>query len=940
MSAISRKKQPKKIPLMVMLVALFVILNFLAVGMVGYLSFRNGYRAVDDVVHQLRNEITARIEEHLNTFLDAPHHINEVNAGLLRRGLIKANDVGGLERHFWEQIQMFDSVSSIYFGNTKGGLIDAGREGIGGNLYVISTDGFVKGIFKKYATDSQGRRTDLLLSVPDFDARTRPWYMGAVNKGNAVWSAPYILFTGQDMAIAASRPVYNEKQELLGVVSVDIFLSRLSDFLQSLKIGKTGQAFIMERTGLLIASSAGGKPFIKPDQDGGRRRIYAGESAVPLIRQAADALTKEFGDYNHIAEVRQLEFEVDGARQYLQVSLSKNRQGLDWLIVIVIPEADFMARINANNRTTIFLIIVTLLITILAANAATRKIIGPISQLNRFAHLLSKGEWNHTIRKDSQISEISALTKSFNYMAGQLQQMVGELTKEIAERKQTEKALRASKENLRTTLNSIGDGVITTDIDGKITGINPVAESLTGWKHKEALGKPLTKVFNIINHQTRKPVRSPVEKVLKNGKIVGLANHTVLISKDGTEYQIADSGAPIQDVWGNITGVVLVFRDVSEQLQAERKLLKIKKLESLGVLAGGIAHDFNNLLTGLFGNIELAKMLLPAGHKAQKLLESAGNSMDNAINLTKQLLTFAKGGEPIKKTLCLGDVITEAMRFSLRGANVNFRTRIAPNLWPVEADKGQVHQVISNLVINAQQAMPGGGTITLAAENVENSEGRHVKITVEDNGIGIAPQYLDRIFDPYFTTKQKGSGLGLAITHSIIAQHNGTIRVDSNLNKGTIFTIHLPAAEEKEDTGPHEISETSPVPPVSSARILVMDDEDVVRDVIGAMLKRMGYEVAFAADGQEAVIKYRASYENGKSYDLVITDLTIPGGMGGLEAGQKILKTDPQAKIIVSSGYATDPVMANYKEYGFKGIVVKPYSFADLQKVIRQVLRI
>ncbi len=940
MSVLSRNRLPKKIPLLIVLVTSFVTLNVLAVGLVGYLSFRNGQRAVNDVARQLRSEITTRIKEHLYTFLTTPQQINQANADILRQGVLAADDAVALERHFWGQIRIFDSVSSIYFGNPDGGLVDAGREGAGGSLYVIATDGFKSGPFKKYATDSRGQRTDLLVTVPDFDARTRPWYNGAVSKDNAVWSAAYILFTGQDMSIAASRPVYNKRQELLGVVSVDLFLSQLGSFLQNLEIGETGQGFVMERSGLLVASSADEKPFTELGTDEPQRRLYASESTVPLIRYATEALAAQFGDYRNITGEQQLEFDVNGQRQFLQVSPIENEDGLDWLIVVVIPEADFMAQISANNRTTIFLIIITLGIAVVVSVVTTRRIIGPILQLNAFAHELSKGQWGRPIGHDSRISEISSLTQSLNHMAGQLQQMVAELITEVAERKQTAEALRESEENLRTTFNSIGDAVITADVTGKVTGMNPVAETLTGWGQAEALGKPLTEVFHIINDQTREPVQNPVDKVLKAGKVVGLANHTALIARDGAEYQIADSGAPIQNATGRITGVVLVFRNVTEQLRAEQELLKAKKLESVGVLAGGIAHDFNNLLTGLFGNIELAKMFLPTGHKSHQFLESAGRSMESATNLTNQLLTFAKGSDPIKETIFIGAVITDTARFSLRGSSVKLQTDIAPDLWPVEADKGQLSQVISNLVINAQQAMPTGGTITLAAKNVEIATGKYVQINVQDEGTGIAPQYLDQIFDPYFSTKQTGSGLGLASTHSIISKHNGTITVKSQLHRGTTFTIHLPAAAEKEATAAGEFSAEMPVAPVFSARILVMDDEEVVREVIGAMLEKLGHTVIFAVDGQEAVSKYQTSSENGMSYDVVITDLTIPGGMGGQEAAQEILRIDAQAKIIVSSGYATDPVMANYREYGFKGIVVKPYRFADLKKVIQQILKL
>lgn len=299
--------------------------------LVGYLSFRNGQSAVNDVARQLRGEVTTHIEEHLYTFLNTPYQINQANAGLLRQNILAANDATALEHHFWEQIRIFDSVSGIYFGNTEGGLVDAGREGAEGFLCVISTDGFVSDPFKKYATDSRGERTDLLVTISDFDARTCPWYINAVNKDNAAWSEAYILFTGQDMAIAASRPVYNEQQELLGVVSVDLFLSHLSSFLQSLEIGKTGQAFIMERSGLLVASSTEEKTFTEPDEYEAQRRLYAYESANPLIRHAAEALAAQFGDYRHIAETQYVEFEIDGKHQFLQISPIENKDGLDWL---------------------------------------------------------------------------------------------------------------------------------------------------------------------------------------------------------------------------------------------------------------------------------------------------------------------------------------------------------------------------------------------------------------------------------------------------------------------------------------------------------------------------------------------------------------------------------------------------------------------------------
>jgi two-component system cell cycle sensor histidine kinase/response regulator CckA len=511
------------------------------------------------------------------------------------------------------------------------------------------------------------------------------------------------------------------------------------------------------------------------------------------------------------------------------------------------------------------------------------------------------------------------------------------LEHEIAERKQAEAALKKSEENLRITLNSIGDAVISTDTAGTVVRMNKVAEQLTGWRQEDAIGQPLPIIFRIFQGQTNVPAENPAQKVMRAGKIVELANHTVLRAKAGEQYHIADSGAPIRDDRGNIIGVVLVFRDVSEQLRTEQELLKVKKLESLGLLAGGIAHDFNNLLTGVFGNVELAKMNMVDNEQPRPFLERAMRSLDDAINLATQLLTFAKGGDPIKETLDIGPVITNAATFSIRGSNVRLRLDVAPELWPVEADKGQLGQVMSNLVINAQQAMPTGGEVTLSAANVETRAGRYVKITVRDEGSGIAPQDIDRVFDPYFTTKHTGSGLGLATAHSIVNKHDGRLTVASELNQGATFIIHLPVASE-DLTGMDQPSTAHARLWPSPLNVLVLDDEEGVRAVLGAMLETLGHVPAFAETGQEAVEKYRVAHQNDAAFDVVITDLIIPGGMGGRETAQEILELNPQAALIVSSGYATDPVMANYRQYGFKSVVVKPYRLADLQKALEQAV--
>lgn len=495
-------------------------------------------------------------------------------------------------------------------------------------------------------------------------------------------------------------------------------------------------------------------------------------------------------------------------------------------------------------------------------------------------------------------------------------------------RKQTMQ-IRASEEKFRSYVEHAPGGIFVADEKGNHVESNEAAARITGYSQYELLNMNLIELIAPEDHQK---ARKHYETLLKTGKAT---DDLSFIKKDGSLNYWTVAAVKLSD--NRLLGFVT---DITDRKRIEAERLKLSKLESVGVLAGGIAHDFNNVLTGLFGNIEMAKVFLPPTHKAHKFLESAMRSMERATHLTKQLLTFARGGDPIREILSIGGVITETAQFSTRGSNVKLKIDIASNLWPVEADKGQLSQVISNLVLNAQQAMPTGGVITIIAKNIETSEGRFVQISIHDEGLGIPPQYVDKIFDPYFTTKQHGSGLGLAIIQSIISKHNGTIAVDSELNQGATFTIRLPATKKSDAiVVTNKLSDRPAAMPVSVAHILVLDDEKAVRDVLTAMLEALGHNVSHAVDGQEAIEKYQQAYLNGSAYDAVITDLTIPGGMGGQMAAKEIFSIDPAAQIIVSSGYATDPVMANYKEYGFKARIVKPYRFEEIQNVTQQVLK-
>ena len=385
--------------------------------------------------------------------------------------------------------------------------------------------------------------------------------------------------------------------------------------------------------------------------------------------------------------------------------------------------------------------------------------------------------------------------------------------------------------------------------------------------------------------------------------------------------------------------------DITEKRKAEEELLKMRKLKSIGTLAGGIAHDFNNVLLGIFGNIALAKREIKEDHPAYSLILEAEKAMNRATSLTNQLLTFAKGGTPIKQTIKMSDIIKDISRFTLSGSNVKPVITIPQKGWLTEADKGQIEQVVSNLIINADQAMPEGGNLYITLENIvitkkalpHLNEGKYVKITIRDEGTGISHQHLDHIFDPYFTTKQTGNGLGLATTYSIINKHNGYIGVSSILGKGTTFTLYLPASFSQKSQGAATTVTKIPLPN-EKGKALVMDDEVCIRKLTEKMLIRNGFSVETAKDGRQAIDKYKESMKKNTPFDIVLMDLTIPGGMGGKETIKKLLKIDPEAKVIVFSGYSKDPIIADYANYGFKGRLTKPFKLETLKQELSRVM--
>jgi PAS domain S-box-containing protein len=510
-----------------------------------------------------------------------------------------------------------------------------------------------------------------------------------------------------------------------------------------------------------------------------------------------------------------------------------------------------------------------------------------------------------------------------------------DVTDEIKARS-TEEALRKSDEKYQTLVENLPVTVFRSAMDGRLLSVNPAMISMFCATSEQQMLE--TRVEDLYFDSSDRAVFK--ENLTKKGK---LENYEVQLRRyDGSPFWASISAYGVRDEDGNIEAIDGIIRDISMIRKLEEEILRTQRLESIGILAGGIAHDFNNILAAVLGNISLAKTYTSTTHPVYTKLNDAEKASIRASELTQQLLTFAKGGEPVKKVVHLDRILRESSDFATRGSSVKCHFEIPSTIWSVEADEGQIGQVVNNLVINAIHAMPDGGRIDIRAENREIPDansmsldgGRYVSISVTDQGKGIPSENLDKIFDPYFTTKSEGSGLGLATSFSIVNKHSGRISVTSEVGAGTTFEILLPASDQETGKVPQRSSRL----PRGSGRILVMDDEDSVQTVIGEMLALYGYRAEKAMDGLEAVSIYRNALDSGRPFDAVIMDLTVPGGMGGVEAISRLTDLNPGIRAVVSSGYSNDPVMANFADYGFKACISKPFKLEELIRTLHAVL--
>jgi PAS domain S-box-containing protein len=522
-----------------------------------------------------------------------------------------------------------------------------------------------------------------------------------------------------------------------------------------------------------------------------------------------------------------------------------------------------------------------------------------------------------------------------------------EVVENTTERRKAEQTLENERTRLRTLLQTIPDLVWLKDTDGVYLACNPRFEQFFGALAAEIIGKT---DYDFVDRELADFFRQQDLKAIAAGQ-PSVNEEWVTYASDGHHELLETIKTPMRETDGTLIGVLGIARNITEKRELENERLQLEmerersqRLESLGVLAGGIAHDFNNILTGILGNVTIARKMVNEDDKVTQRLNECEKATRRAAELTQQLLTFAKGGEPVLTSVATRQLIEESLAFALRGANVKGLLDSPPDIWWLHADAGQISQVFNNLFINAKQAMPDGGTITVTVTNVTFHEGdqpqlapgNYVRIALSDQGSGISAENLPKIFDPYFTTKKQGSGLGLASVYSIIKRHEGAISVSSPPGKGTVFTLLLPAisAAITEQPKPVALSQQS-----CRGRILLMDDEELIRDLAMAMLDELGYEGETCADGSDAVARHAIARQAGTPYAAIILDLTVPGGMGGKEAALRIRALDANTPLIVSSGYSSDAVLAECHEYGFSGVINKPYSLDELTAELQRLIR-
>lgn len=826
-------KSPQKIPLRLVLVVPFVLQIFAAVGLTGWLSLRNGKTAVNNVTSQLRTEVLARINQQLNTYLETPHLVNAISVDAIRRfGLWNPDNMGSMRSYFFWQLKQFSTVNYISFGGEKKEFAGAGYKD-DGSVVIEITDRSTNFLNTIVTVDREGNPTQFKETHPDYDPRIRGWYKAAKVAGKPQWNKIYQYFIQPSLGISASQPVYDKNGTFRGVVSTDLFLSKIGDFLQSLKIGKSGKTFIIERSGLLVASSTAEKPFINTKNSKKTQRLKAIESSVPLIEGTAQHLIERFGNFTKIDSNQQLDFMLNGQREFVQVSPFQDGLGLDWLIVVVVPEADFMEQINANTRSTVLLCVLALVLATLLGILASRWITHPIFRLSKASRAIASGQLDQEVEVNG-IDELGILAQSFNQMAQQLRESFAALEKTNSE----------LENRVEERTSELKEAKVAAD-----TANHAKSQFLANMSHE---------------------LRTPLNGILGYAQIMERDKSTTPQQKDAIQ---------------------IIHHCGSHLLTLINDILDISKIEASKMELYSSTFNFPSFLIEV---VEICSI----------------RSEEKEITFYYQVLNQL------------------------------------PNA--VTADEKRLRQVLINLLSNAIKFTEKGGVIFKVGvigngEDSDRSPLTKIRFYIEDTGVGMAPEQLEKIFLPFEQVgnsqqKAEGTGLGLAIAQKIVQMMGGEIKVESRLGKGSTFYLDLELNESSEYIAQCSSNNSTNLRSFkgNKNKILLVDDRCDNRSFIKNLLEPLGFKIMEACNGQDGLDK-AIDFQP----DLIITDLVMPV-MDGFEMSRRFRKSSEFKDLILiaSSASVFNFDRQNSQEAGCNEFLSKPIQVEELLEVLKIYLQI
>ncbi|MEH2443033.1 ATP-binding protein [Nostoc sp.] len=976
-------KLTKNVSLRYILVVPFMLQISLAVGLTGWLSIHNGQRAVNEVAIQLRNEITARIQQYLQIYVETPHKINQLNANAVQLGEVNIQNLSTLEQHLWYQLKTFDTVTAVYLASEYGEHVAVQRADDG--QFQVKLSGKSTGNeIRIYAADQPGHYTQLLRSKPNYDPRTRPWYESAVKSKKANWGGIYRLFATPKYVLNASLPIYDRGDNLLGVTAVDFSLTGISQYLRSLKIGRTGETFIVERrTGLLVGSSAAQQPYVianptVPMIDQNPVRVQAIASSDVLTRRTAEYLQQHFGDLTQINEKQQLDFDIEGKRQFLQIVPMKNQQGLDWLIVVVVPETDFMDQINANTRSTILLCLVAFALATGLGILTAHWITQPILQLGSTAKAIAAGNLDQKVSVNST-TELNSLAESFNLMAHQLRESflalaqtneelesrVTQRTRELGEkntqlqneirvseaaqrgRKKVEAALKTSEAELRLMFAAMTDMVVVFDAEGRYQKYVQTKYVLTqSFAYKpdiDRIGKKVDEVLpkeiaNLILDAIQQALHLKEEPRNADGSRKNVFVEYHLLNKNRETWFLA-SVSPLSD-----NTVLWVARDITKQKKTEAALKKAKETADAANLAksqflSNMSHELRTPLNIILGFTQLLLRNRSLNSQQQEYLDTINRSGEDLLTLINDVLEMSKieaGRVILNETnfdlYGLLDRLQQMFALKARSRGLQLileRSHLIPQY--ICADESKLRQILVNLLGNAIK-FTKIGQVTLRVEtlnqNITPNEPITLNFSVEDTGCGIADFDFNRLFEPFVQTEagqkaQEGTGLGLPISQRFVRLMGGDIRVNSTLGKGSIFTFDIRTRAVIMDTLPTPAQNRQVIgleKGQPTYRILIVEDKLENRQLLVELLTPIGFEVREAVNGQAAIELWQNWSPN-----LIWMDLRMPI-MNGFEATKYIKAAIAQAPVIIAlTGSAFEEDRVTAMSVGFDDFVRKPF---------------